>query len=606
MIGGMEHRLLAYDDTYYHTMDETFWRARQESDYTWKVWDKEGMTYRFEDSARFLIIDSENNASYRTWRWSLTKIKNRDNQELTYTYAHETKELSFDPIRCDNQNGEPCIFTVDTAVNPDTIVYPNSRYRVKFETAARSDYRSDWAPKNDQRVFFSHSKLNAIRVEQDSNGDGNFETLIKKWAFTYAGSSEDHVFNGYTWSAGEKTLTLKKIEEYGLNGYGPLPATTFTYDANHLHLAEANNGQGGKVTFTYERISVDETHTAPASTWDDKIPQGSGCANGLSVSSNGRTTCYNTPFLRMDLDSIDSTPAEAYKSIPLGMTRPGGAYRISLNGFFEHTMQVGLRDGSSTTYSASSNAATVELVAYLDVNSSGQNLNALIRCQGCSIGRFTVGLVMTRYRVTTKVIDDGQLTPKTYAYTYGEAHSNDPAHSALIDGAATCKDDDYTNDLCYNEAYSEFRGHSWSVETTPDGRKTKTYYYQTDWLHGRAYKVEILNAGDVVYASSETPWVAQAYTDCHTPPTGKRPKHGDSDIEFVDLKICWVRQTEKIDKTYAGGSNWIGKMTTYSYEAALQGGAQYGNLTGTQDFTWDGSSYQALRATQVRFLPESR
>jgi len=527
VIGGMEHMLLPDSSGYYHTADETFWRlqmngANRASDSTWTAWDKTGTVYKFEDQAKYLIFDNchdhfGQNENYLgttcdewhpVWRWSMTKVKNVFGQELTYTYSHETKQLSFAGMTCDNQGGGLCIFTVDVAVTPNTIVYPNGRYRVKFETATRADYSSDWAPNNAKRVFFSRSKLTAVRVEQDGNGDGVFETLTRKWVFSYAGSNDAHIFNGYTWTAGEKTLTLLKVEEYGLNGAGPLPATTFTYDADNLHLQEANNGQGGKVTFSYERLQMDGTQAPPSSTVFEIIGRsGDTCGylspNAWTLAAGGASQCMNIggTYPRLDIfhDPINGTSTEASKKIPLSLVRPGGTYHLI--GRFVYAgrgERIGFRDNNGATQLSSVMPSpppadsTIDMIVNLAATSSGDNVKALVVCPDCSLGAYTIQLTMTRYRVTQKVLNDGLGNPaQTYSYTYSGAATNDAAHSAIIAANLTCTDTDLDNDLCYSAAYSEFRGHSAVTETGPDGRATTTWFHQDDERVGQVQATQI-------------------------------------------------------------------------------------------------------------------
>jgi len=237
--------------TEYRTTDESFWRIRYyQSSYsgsdaipgTWVVWGKTGNTYYFEKQAEYLDHNSQNcNVSPRTWKWSLTRVRNIFSQELTYTYAQEIEEKIY---MCE---GDEYPFDTTMAVYPATIEYPgypdNNKYRIVFNRGAgsdREDYDGTWADEN-SRVFYQRSRLYEIQI-QHKNGL-TWET-VRRYAFTYAGGDSvgndpcpsNVIFPGHKWWDPKGcTLTLLKVEEYGMGATTPLPPTEFFY-ADNMHL----------------------------------------------------------------------------------------------------------------------------------------------------------------------------------------------------------------------------------------------------------------------------------------------------------------------------------------------------------------------------------
>jgi RHS repeat-associated protein len=498
VIGGMEHTLLLGSDGFYHTADETFWRAQMNganlaNNSSWTVWDKAGTVYQFGDQALYLIfynchdvmnpdgtetrIGVECDEAHPVWRWSMTKVRNIFGQELTYTYTHERKNLVFG-IQCGSGTPDSpyreCIFWADTAVYPDTITYPNNRYQIVFERSGRNDYGTFWAAQNSARMFFERQKLHAVNIKQDSNGNGDYETLVHRYEFVYAAANEAHIFNGYTWNQGDKTLTLRQVKEYGLNGAGPLPATTFTYDANNLHLQEADNGQGGEVIFAYERVRV--TENLPRADVDDHL----------------------APFPQVWVETLGDITGNSAKTMGNERVRPGGSYRLvgKFNAGQTNTRQISLKKQGVEVLvlTAASGAASVEGIVDLPADPGYGDISVVMSCPtGCTGASFYVEPLLTRYRVTQKQLSDGLGNPaQVYTYAYNGAATNDPAHSAIVATTTNyCTDSNHDNDLCYSPAYTEFRGHSSTTETGPDGRSTTTWFHQDDERVGQAHTTQV-------------------------------------------------------------------------------------------------------------------
>lgn len=69
------------------------------------------------------------------------------------------------------------------------------------------------------------------------------------------------------------------------------------------------------------------------------------------------------------------------------------------------------------------------------------------------------------------------------------------------------------------------------------------------------------------------------------------------------VPIYWSRPTFNKTLLFGGDALFTGTQTDYEYQAADQGGTQYGNLTRIIERSWNGSSFVAYRATRRFFYP---
>ena len=74
---------------------------------------------------------------------------------------------------------------------------------------------------------------------------------------------------------------------------------------------------------------------------------------------------------------------------------------------------------------------------------------------------------------------------------------------------------------------------------------------------------------------------------------------------FEDLQISWSPLVEQIRRTYNGDFSFTGIKTTYQYVLADQGGTQNGQPTRMTEYEWNGSGWQAYRASKTQFWPNS-
>jgi YD repeat-containing protein len=395
-------------------------------------------------------------AHTETWRWALKEITNPAGQKLTFSYVKDTKSTT-----------HPCSpyepYDTTLALYPSQIDYPNGKYRVVFNLESRSDYRKEWTNAS-SRTFFQQRRLNSVSVVHVPTG-----AVMRKYQFSYA-----VVYPGWVWDKGWQSFSLSSIQELGLNGAGGRPATTFAY-ADGMHLSQADNGYGGKVSFNYD-----------ATPWNAYVPAygyqyayDGTCPNGWTADT-GSSACSSSSHL----DITGSVHHDFGKT----SVQPGVRYRVSL-----HAKNLSLQDSKAIELWLQSDATTVTVVQTATLTGGQEitlggvgheitlpkNANLLrlkVACGDCRIfiNDTRVDALLTRYRVTSRVVQEA-VTSKSYTYTYryDEPAVNDSDHSAAA-----------SDPNPYQSPYSEFRGHVMAEEKGPDGRVAVTYYRQGDALKG--------------------------------------------------------------------------------------------------------------------------
>jgi hypothetical protein len=312
----------------------------------------------------------------------------------------------------------------------------------------RTDYDTAWYDSL-YYIQFEPWLLERIEVWQDPDGawQNGDDKLVRKYLLGY---NNGVIFPNLTWSAGGKTPGLASITEYGMNGTGSLPATTFTYDS--MHLSEASNGYGGKVAYGYETAAWHEIENSA----DPLTPTGME-GDWIYPNNRGPGRCDDTA-------GYDKT---VYP--PVAVLHPGQVYKFSIK---LHSPCLGDNNllnptsfGLWLTSNGSSKAVAAEekQVTYLD--STTGTVTAYLRVPAStSFGQFYINVtanailyeyrvwpVATRYRVQSKTVTD-QVTTQTSTVTnkYDEAATNDAAHSKYISANT-----DY-----YYKPYTQFLGHA--------------------------------------------------------------------------------------------------------------------------------------------------
>ncbi len=570
-VNGISTQLIQNEkDGEYHTMDENFWKIVRvanpttDGDDYWKVYDTQGNVYFFNTKAQAATYQDGNASGPDNripYEWHLTSVTNTHGQVMTYGYAYEFN-TNFHSTR------------TDTATYLNTITYPGGRTRVRFVRGPRTDYVL--AYDTDAAIHtYEKSRLISIIIEQDQdspNGagiaDGVFEKKIRKYDFTYLidGGEEpelDYIWPNFTYSAGGHVLALRSVQEWGSNTgatwNGGLPPTTFTYD--NLHLVSATNGYGGTVTFTYETTPWYSTTTPPSYVKGGFVcPNGQNLAPWVIVAATESVYCFDVDdkyWIAVQNGAVH-TPEYTNNAtvIENQLVRPGGVYQITFKDS-SGPIYSGLytQSGGSTQYQTSpGGSATIVLTR------KARRANVYFKANN-GVGIFagvTVKFLPSFYRVTQKTVNDGNTDYVTqYAY-------NNP-----LVGVA-----DY-----------EFRGHGNVTVTTPDGTKTKTYYYQDDAQKGRVKEVEVY-APDGVTLRSET-----IYTYTKT----TLPEYPGTNL----YEHAWVRLSSQVNRIYdSSGSHWATK-TVFTYEAT------YGNLITKEEYDNGNGTGDPYRTTAITYHPKN-
>jgi len=590
----------------YRLSDENFWRVRRyratgvtgtngwpEDQSYWVVWDKVGNQYTFGqrgysnctsyecdgDRAHYPTPSTNSSGGYsiflETWRWALTRITNVHGQNLEFYYRT-------DRIVKTLRSGYGAF--VDHDIVPTSIVYPNGRYRVRFEWTGRTDFISDWEINDASFSLFSQKKLSQIHIEYLPPETTTNWSLIRKYVFTYANADDwpNQVFPHVSWpiayrSDGQtidkpegRTLTLKSIQEFSSDG-GSLPKTTFTY-GDYMHLTEVNNGYGGRIVFSY-----DPWHDSDTFDYKNPVMNDTGWFQEQEVTA--------TWFAGGEFNFLKKsyTPGQYFKVKLHVMSSTGTVCLKYHTNLEQHCFTQALNqylDLTDTTFLLPATAGIFDLSISCP-KPPGTN-------SGCRGDNVFVGTLPTFYRVTQKKVYDSPTSAGVvFSYSYQGAAMNTTANSAVLAAQPTCTDTNKYNDACYEKPYSEFRGHSQVTETGPDGRVTITTYYQDDILKGKPIKVQVMQ-GQSVYSETET-----FYTSVELPAISV----------FADLKSRWIYTSSTIAKNFEGGSTGLGSKTEYIYDLNL--GGQYGNLTNQVEYVWNGQNWSGVRYSRSQYIPLS-
>jgi RHS repeat-associated protein len=596
-LNGMSVELMPGSDGKYHASDENFYLNQYDSTAdTWTIWDKSGNQYTFAHQTKSQrLVACTNNPNYsdqvlKTWRWSLTSVRNVFGKEMTYSYASETKPVRY--LKC---NGDWNLSNPETWVYPSEILYANNRYRVVFvREQTRYDYEDFWLNPAFLYMSFQQSLLSSIRIEQDTSGTGTFETIIREYKFNYCQSQSCSIFPNLVWTAGGRTPTLLSVQEYGLGGVQggqSLPAYTFTY-GDGMHLTHAENGYGGNITFAYDdwHETIPFEHDLNSDPWHDGILDtatplwgnpmrykfrtnaenwtGTGGNSGVTSNGSGKITVWGT---------VQNTALKSYQ--PGRWYRVVASVRVADGG--THSMQLGFgyKRSDGTVVDQFGSVNTLPINAYFHTLKSEPIFLPLDAVQIIpkmnSVGNNVVDWyylfpLPTAYRVTSRTLAAGSNT-YTYTYDYTDggvdtAATNNPTLSAAAGGPHP-----------YIAPYTEYRGNGLVTETDPYGTKTITEYNQGDVVSGRPSSVTIKNStgrilqqAGTTYASSEWTSTLSLYDQDTTSQWGG--------TLYDAQKYFWVRTDIETKGVYGLDMHNQGVLvastqTSYEYEST------YGNVT---------------------------
>ena len=253
---------LIYDATYgWQTWPQSFLRIHHygdnDSGYKWTVYTRDGMRYtfggegRWQDVAYWWPHDDQSGKCDRqsAWQYPLTEIRDPRGNRIVIAYARETRTA----ICGEDGNGHPVWRTYTRALRPTTLtLYPagatHGTVRVRLEYESRQDYKiQGW---NDDYVqsLWTQYRVKRIYIEVWRN---NAWQMARRYDLGYTYHKASNNTNEYRMHS-----LLTSITEVGRNG-GARPPWTFDYNRsqpqfNWAWLRWADNGQGGRVTFTME------------------------------------------------------------------------------------------------------------------------------------------------------------------------------------------------------------------------------------------------------------------------------------------------------------------------------------------------------------------
>ncbi len=516
----------------YYLLSENFWRIQYHRDIdVWVAWDKVGTKYVFGgyyNSSDTLVNDENSGAFYptgcdgsqavhATWQWGLRQIVNKFNQKIDITWERDYRTLE---DYCGA--GHDAWVVLDN--NPSQISYPTGGYRILFQTQSdRNDYAPGWHVA--ENVFYTKKRLDAVLVQQNDNG-----AWVNAWRYdlTFAQdeTSPQYVFPNYSWSGHggddrlKHVLTLsavvKEFWDPAVSAWVAEPEMTFAYD-DGMHLTAAENGQGGRIEYTYdiwhETINTLGSRAGVSGSIDDLCHnQGAYGTFGWSKSC----ASYDGDWFMW----IRDTASPATLTLPHGLTRPGSYYRLDLivsiygHGDSSDWFKVGLgADGTSAQYHLTGSFYNQYTYAFYprssaldgDYRAMGRIISSPAEycneawCQGqnliwdgIAVHKATLQPVITRYRVIEKeIIDQFSGDTLSYTFTYDEPATNDSLHSAVVENSPNrCgqdtsdpEDEDWE---CYTPIYQQFRGHAASTVTHPSGLTTVNFYHQDDIYKGQS------------------------------------------------------------------------------------------------------------------------
>lgn len=627
-VNGVSSTIASASDGY-HLLDENFWRIERNGDASWKVLDIQGNIYYFEKtvSYHYPYQYSDNNNNLRCEfnalpsKWYLTRMQNAFGQTIQYTYVDETKPmLDLSKKRINQQQNEVCYgdssVQVVTATYPATILYPHGHYRVRFELSGRTDYPSEWVSDAAYHEFL-RSRLSNIYVEQDGNGDGGFETVIRRYELSYFSDLDTSqlIWPGISWTAGGKTSTLAGIKQYGQGGSVSLPANSYTFsyvdgtgldgiDGNadngldlnidHMHLLKARNGHGGEIEFKYDVVPWFATTASKSYLLHEDYP----CFEGTSNWQGSDSACAEYWQLGKRFLLFRGRVQNLYYNRDL--VRPGGIYRLSANvaevignGHYEVRMR----------YDDADRIVTPVFDDYIQLPSTAVRADPVFGTPDTAriaIYDIDLQLVTSIYRVMSKKIVAGAgSVPYTVHYNYSGAATNDDAHSTAGNYCGT--GEPITTCAEYTEKYSEFRGHARVEEIvsfggTPDqDRHTITEYKQDDVLKGKPWRVTIQDGNGKVFTQNESGFgytnfpISPLYVyDCHVC------------LPYRGLSRNWIYPQFEINRIYNGnGSAYTATKTLFAtYDS-------YGNLTRAETYaSLDmGISWELQRVVENEYYP---
>jgi YD repeat-containing protein len=470
VFGGTTHDLVLVDGSqnYYHTKDETFWRLQYNASADqWTLWTKDGTQHHFGyASGSKAITRGQDLVTPITYKYMLDEVITTSGTSVIYAYSKQTGS-----VPASGQSYEQAIY-------PETITYTyhngspvGPAREVRFLRASRSDWTDTSASTNVS--FFERDRLDSVEIRVGTS-------LVRRYSFSYDYSIDRDP--GYTWGGGATgDLTLRSVTQIGTDGASALPSLTFGYSGPHL--GNVNNGIGGTVSYTYDRLTttpiysafkyIDQDNCRDYGVGNDTgVP---GCEQHVTLVGHAVTT-----------NRADTTPLySAFKFIDQDNCRDFGVSNdTGVPGCQQHASLVGY----ALTTNPSGTIPLYSAYKYLEQdNCADLGASNTTGVSGCEQHASLVGYVyvarVDRARVTARSVSDGRGQTSTMTFSY-------PEFALSSDG-------------------KEFRGHAWVRAVDPAGHYTDTWFKQDDALRGRAYQVETRRSDGALYAKVVNTWSAQ-------------------------------------------------------------------------------------------------
>lgn len=556
--GGMSGLLLpvstAGNVTTYNTADQSYIKVQFDSSQNnWKVWDKDGSQYVFDETVSTNPVDGCSSQLSLTWRWLLGSLTDPHGNTLSYEYDVEAKG---GPSNCLNQ----------VADYPSTITYPHNRYRVHFMREERNDYQTAWTDGN-SRAFFARERLKEIRIEHDVDGDWVTPTIVKKYVLEYADDEAETnvILPNFHFTQGGHTLTLLSIQEMSGDESLALPAMQFSYNDGQ-HLTGVDNGQGGLTEMEYERWTYfDDINKDLRFQYIDYGFKDDGLSEGQECTIASPTTTWEKLDYDVDYTMLvrcagvlvgyrlqvgqDGAPygfGIAHRSMPEHMIKPGGRYLFAVSakaiqgttfvkpGFMDGPLDALVAiDVLEYTNIGQSSYQWLEGSLDMPVDYNPTETRLRLECSDCYVNNTQFALYPIYYRVTMRTVHDS-VTETDDQTTY--QYDNGSPSSRLTSAAVAAVGDQYTH--LYTPPLREFRGHALTASTNADELSTLTWFHQSDELKGKAYHSLQLKADPIsgeAFDDFETPLAEnQGWTTSGSGVTGEQYIYG---IDFWDVSV---------------------------------------------------------------------
>lgn len=241
----------------------------------WKVTDTKGTVFTFGDdiklegntckfasetgasvanatAMRYRKEENANTYVYEPHTWMLRKVQDVHQNIIRYVYTQEVNISKCDRDGLTTTAEEPVNYT--SSVLLDTVTYGSSNeFQIKLNYENRPDYKDE---RNDtsvsraeqltcQQYYFSKKRVDTLEVKVNGS-------IRNTYDLEFANDGPKFK-DGFKFSHS----LLKKITMKGVGGKKAMPPYTLSYYAyanapNLLLLKTADNGQGGKTTYTYQ------------------------------------------------------------------------------------------------------------------------------------------------------------------------------------------------------------------------------------------------------------------------------------------------------------------------------------------------------------------